>query len=87
MGPTYVQIPVFLHEMCRFVSFHFRMADNETDCLCFKLFFSFTAVRVSGYDGYTTCSKPYRSSKSKNEIPCDFRTQNWCTIPGTAYPW
>ncbi|XP_054268690.1 protein spaetzle 4-like [Macrosteles quadrilineatus] len=52
------------------------------------LVLSLTAGPGSGYDsGYTTCSKPFRSSKSRSEIPCDFRNQNWCTIPGTAYPW
>ncbi|XP_046686849.1 LOW QUALITY PROTEIN: protein spaetzle 4-like [Homalodisca vitripennis] len=52
------------------------------------LVFGLSGVPSRGYDaGYTTCSKPFRSSKSRSEIPCDFRTQTWCTIPGTAYPW
>lgn len=56
--------------------------------LCLQLVVSLTAAPSSGYDaGYTTCSKPYRSSKSRSEIPCNFRNQNWCTIPGSAYPW
>ncbi|XP_021920622.1 protein spaetzle 4 isoform X2 [Zootermopsis nevadensis] len=42
---------------------------------------------VYGYDGYTSCSRPYRMSKAFPEPPCDFRLQSWCTIPGSAYPW
>lgn len=42
---------------------------------------------VYGYDGYTTCSRSYRSSKAYPEPPCDFQLQSWCTIPGSAYPW
>ncbi|PNF25081.1 hypothetical protein B7P43_G01974 [Cryptotermes secundus] len=40
-----------------------------------------------GYDGYTSCSRPYRMSKAQAALPCDFQLQTWCTIPGSAYPW
>nr|CAD7203395.1 unnamed protein product [Timema douglasi] len=46
-----------------------------------------SAVLVSGYDSYTSCSRPLRTSKSRASPPCDFRFQSWCTIPGSAYPW
>ncbi|XP_075210156.1 protein spaetzle 4-like [Lycorma delicatula] len=51
------------------------------------LFLSVVSASAYGYDGYTTCSKPYRSSKSRIDLPCDFRSRNWCTIPGSSYPW
>ncbi|XP_026677040.1 protein spaetzle 4-like isoform X1 [Diaphorina citri] len=38
------------------------------------------------YDGYNSCSKAFRQSR-KIDIPCDLRTQTYCTIPGSAYPW
>ncbi|KYM96137.1 hypothetical protein ALC62_13188, partial [Cyphomyrmex costatus] len=42
-----------------------------------------------GYDASSACSKPYsRMKRAHHEaLPCDFRRQNWCTIPGTSYPW
>ncbi|EFN86553.1 protein spaetzle 4 isoform X2 [Harpegnathos saltator] len=42
-----------------------------------------------GYDASSACSKPYsRVGRAHHEdLPCDFRRQNWCTIPGSAYPW
>ncbi|XP_014254099.1 protein spaetzle 4 isoform X1 [Cimex lectularius] len=43
-------------------------------------------VGVLGYDGYTTCTKPFRGGK-RLDVPCDFTTQTWCTIPGSYYPW
>ena len=42
---------------------------------------------VRSYDGYTTCSKPFRNSRSWSELPCDFKNENWCVLPGNAYPW
>ncbi|CAH1407533.1 unnamed protein product, partial [Nezara viridula] len=44
-------------------------------------------VSILGYDGYTTCTKPFRGGKSRLDVPCDFNTQNWCTVPGSYYPW
>ncbi|KAF6207799.1 hypothetical protein GE061_016247 [Apolygus lucorum] len=41
---------------------------------------------VLGYDGYTSCTKPFRGGK-RLDVPCDFTTQTWCTIPGSYYPW
>ncbi|XP_046989907.1 protein spaetzle 4-like isoform X2 [Schistocerca americana] len=41
---------------------------------------------LHAYDGYSSCAKPYRTSKS-HEPPCDFQKQSWCTVPGSAYPW
>lgn len=42
-----------------------------------------------GYDASSACSKPYsRAGRSHHEdLPCDFRRQNWCTIAGSSYPW
>ncbi|XP_046629511.1 protein spaetzle 4 [Neodiprion virginianus] len=42
-----------------------------------------------GYDASSACSRPYsRSARARFEnLPCDFRHQNWCTVPGSAYPW
>ncbi|XP_050455043.1 protein spaetzle 4 isoform X1 [Cataglyphis hispanica] len=42
-----------------------------------------------GYDASSACSKPYsRAGRAHHEdLPCDFRRQNWCTIAGSAYPW
>ncbi|EFN70866.1 hypothetical protein EAG_04276 [Camponotus floridanus] len=42
-----------------------------------------------GYDASSSCSKPYsRTGRAHHEdLPCDFRRQNWCTIAGTNYPW
>ncbi|XP_072743153.1 protein spaetzle 4 [Anoplolepis gracilipes] len=42
-----------------------------------------------GYDASSACSKPYsRTGRAHHEnLPCDFRRQNWCTIAGSAYPW
>ncbi|XP_065204897.1 protein spaetzle 4 [Planococcus citri] len=42
---------------------------------------------VRSYDGYTTCSKPFRNSRSWSDLPCDFKNENWCVLPGSAYPW
>lgn len=54
--------------------------------VCFKLTLSLI-MSGYGFDGYTSCSRPYRSAKAHAELPCDFRLQSWCTIPGSAYPW
>ncbi|BES87847.1 Hypothetical protein NTJ_00653 [Nesidiocoris tenuis] len=43
-------------------------------------------IGVLGYDGYTSCTRPFRGGK-KLDVPCDFNKQNWCTIPGSYYPW
>ncbi|KAL6264043.1 hypothetical protein P5V15_004124 [Pogonomyrmex californicus] len=42
-----------------------------------------------GYDASSACSKPYsRAGRAHHEdLPCDFRRQNWCTIAGSSYPW
>lgn len=42
-----------------------------------------------GYDASSACSKPYsRAGRAHHEdLPCDFRRQNWCTIAGSTYPW
>lgn len=42
-----------------------------------------------GYDASSACSKPYsRAGRAHHEdLPCDFRKQNWCTIAGSSYPW
>lgn len=42
-----------------------------------------------GYDASSACSKPYsRAGRTHHEdLPCDFRRQNWCTIAGSSYPW
>ncbi|XP_012543401.1 protein spaetzle 4 [Monomorium pharaonis] len=42
-----------------------------------------------GYDASSACSKPYsRAGRARHEdLPCDFRRQNWCTIAGSSYPW
>lgn len=41
-----------------------------------------------GYDGYGTCTKPYRNARTKfPDLPCDFNTQSWCMVPGSTYPW
>ncbi|VVC33111.1 Hypothetical protein CINCED_3A023628 [Cinara cedri] len=41
-----------------------------------------------GYDGYSTCTKPYRNAKAKfPDLPCDFNSQSWCMVPGSTYPW
>ncbi|XP_022174706.1 protein spaetzle 4 isoform X1 [Myzus persicae] len=41
-----------------------------------------------GYDGYSTCTKPYRNARAKfPDLPCDFNTQSWCMVPGSTYPW
>lgn len=42
-----------------------------------------------GYDASSACSKPYsRAGRARFEnLPCDFKRQNWCTVPGSAYPW
>ncbi|XP_025995648.2 protein spaetzle 4 isoform X2 [Solenopsis invicta] len=42
-----------------------------------------------GYDASSACSKPYsRTGRTHHEdLPCDFRRQNWCTIAGSSYPW
>ncbi|XP_024889476.1 protein spaetzle 4-like [Temnothorax curvispinosus] len=42
-----------------------------------------------GYDASSACSKPYsRAGRAHHEdLPCDFRQQNWCTIAGSSYPW
>ncbi|RZF43763.1 hypothetical protein LSTR_LSTR009186 [Laodelphax striatellus] len=64
------------------------LATAAASCCCCWLLLSVVSVSASyGYDGYTTCAKPYRSAKSRFDLPCDFRTRNWCTIPGTSYPW
>lgn len=39
---------------------------------------------ASGFDAYSSC---YRTSRKRQELPCDFGSQTWCTIPGSAYPW
>lgn len=42
-----------------------------------------------GYDASSACSKPYsRDARVLFEnLPCDFRRQNWCTVAGNTYPW
>ncbi|XP_057326738.1 protein spaetzle 4 [Microplitis mediator] len=42
-----------------------------------------------GYDASSSCSKPFtRNSKVYFEkLPCDFQSQNWCTVAGKYYPW
>ncbi|XP_050531931.1 protein spaetzle 4 [Daktulosphaira vitifoliae] len=41
-----------------------------------------------GYDGYSTCTKPYRNAKARlPDLPCDLNTQSWCMVPGSTYPW
>ncbi|XP_012221501.1 protein spaetzle 4 isoform X2 [Linepithema humile] len=42
-----------------------------------------------GYDASSACSKPHsRVGRAHYEnLPCDFRRQNWCTIAGSSYPW
>ncbi|KAK7603113.1 hypothetical protein V9T40_003112 [Parthenolecanium corni] len=42
---------------------------------------------VRCYDEYTSCSKPFRTSKSLSDLPCDFQNENWCVLPGNSYPW
>ncbi|KAK6627904.1 hypothetical protein RUM44_010386 [Polyplax serrata] len=39
---------------------------------------------ASGFDAYSSC---YRTSRKRQELPCDFGSQSWCTIPGNSYPW
>uniref|UniRef100_A0A8D8VX06 Spaetzle domain-containing protein n=1 Tax=Cacopsylla melanoneura TaxID=428564 RepID=A0A8D8VX06_9HEMI len=51
------------------------------------LVFEMLQVRlVLSYDGYNSCSKAFRHSR-KLDLPCDLRTQSYCTIPGAVYPW
>ncbi|XP_050429214.1 protein spaetzle 4 [Adelges cooleyi] len=41
-----------------------------------------------GYDGYNTCTKPYRNAKARfPDLPCDLNSQSWCMVPGSTYPW
>ncbi|XP_032665272.1 protein spaetzle 4 isoform X2 [Odontomachus brunneus] len=42
-----------------------------------------------GYDASSACSKPYsRAGRAlHDDLPCDFRRQNWCTTAGSSYPW
>ncbi|XP_012260997.2 protein spaetzle 4 [Athalia rosae] len=42
-----------------------------------------------GYDASSACSKPYsRAARARFEnLPCDFKRQNWCTVAGSTYPW
>uniref|UniRef100_A0A8D9E727 Secreted protein n=1 Tax=Cacopsylla melanoneura TaxID=428564 RepID=A0A8D9E727_9HEMI len=50
------------------------------------LVFEMLQVRlVLSYDGYNSCSKAFRHSR-KLDLPCDLRTQSYCTIPGAVYP-
>jgi len=44
---------------------------------------------IFGYDASSSCTKPYsRAGRAHYEdLPCDFRRQNWCSVAGSSYPW
>lgn len=44
-----------------------------------------------GYDASLACMSqpafPRQSRARIEDLPCDFRRDNWCTVAGNAYPW
>jgi len=40
-----------------------------------------------GYDASSSCTKPRAGRAHHEDLPCDFRRQNWCSVAGSSYPW
>ncbi|XP_013199553.2 protein spaetzle 4 [Amyelois transitella] len=50
---------------------------------------TWTVGRSSAYDYASACARPYRAHRARAlpDAPCDLSKHNYCTTPGSNYPW